>query len=86
MTVDYYSDYFELDFLSDTTAESLIDATKRHFARHGIADMVTDNGPQYSSAHFNKFANGNFSTLPVHHYVAKAMGKLSRQSKSQRIW
>ena len=56
VTVDYYSDYFELDFLSDTTAESVIDASKRHFARHGIADMVTDNGPQYSSAHFSKFA------------------------------
>ena len=52
----YYSDYFELDFLSDTTAESVIDATKRHFARHGIADMVTDDGPQYSSAHLSKFA------------------------------
>ena len=56
VTVDYYSNYFDLDFLSGTTAESVIDATKRHFARHGIADMVTDNGPQYSSAHFSKFA------------------------------
>ena len=56
VTVDYYSDYFELDLLSDTTAESVINATKRHFARHGIADMVTDKGPQYSSAHFSKFA------------------------------
>ena len=45
VTVDYYRDYFELDLLSDATAESVIDATKRHFARHGIADMVTDNGP-----------------------------------------
>ena len=56
VTVDYYSDYFELDLLSDTTAESVINATKRHFARHGIADMVTDNGPQYSSTHFSRFA------------------------------
>ncbi|XP_068675962.1 uncharacterized protein [Montipora foliosa] len=56
VTVDYYSDYFELDFLSGTTAEPVIDASKHHFARHGIADMVTDNGPQYSCAHFSKFA------------------------------
>ncbi|PFX33792.1 Retrovirus-related Pol polyprotein from transposon 17.6 [Stylophora pistillata] len=41
--------------VSDTTAESVVNATKRHFARHGIADMVTDNGPQYSNAHFAKF-------------------------------
>ena len=45
LPVDYYIDYFELVLLSDTTAESVIDATKRHFAPHGIADMVTDNGP-----------------------------------------
>lgn len=55
VTVDYFSDYFELDLLPDTTAESVVNATKCHFARHGIADMVTDNGPQYSSAHFAKF-------------------------------
>ena len=54
--VDHYSDYFELDLLSDTTAESVIDATKCHFARHGIVNMVTDNGPQYSSAYFSKSA------------------------------
>ena len=57
VTVDYYSDYFEVDLLPDTTAESVVNATKRHFARHGIADMVTDNGPQYSSSHFAKFSH-----------------------------
>ena len=57
MTVHYYSDYFELDLLSDTTAESVVNAPKRHFALYGIADMVTDNGPQYSSSHFAKFSH-----------------------------
>ena len=57
VTVDFYSDYFELDLLADTTAESVIEATKHHFARHGIADMVTDNGPQYTSVLFAKFAH-----------------------------
>ena len=53
VTVGYYSDYFELDLLSDTTAESVVNGTICYFACHSIADMVTDNGPQY------------FSTLPV---------------------
>ena len=57
MTVDYCSDYFALDRnLSDITAESVVNAVKRHFARHGIADIVTDTGPQYFNAHFGKFA------------------------------
>lgn len=55
VTVDYYSDYFELDLLQDATAESVIKATKSHFTRHGIADMITDNGLQYSSDQFAAF-------------------------------
>ena len=66
----YCSDYFELDLLPDTTSESVIKATKHHFARHGIADMVTDNGPQYSSTQFAKFAHEwefqHFTSSPLH--------------------
>ena len=32
VTVDYYSDYFELDLLQDAATESVIKATKSHFA------------------------------------------------------
>uniref|UniRef100_A0ABM0MHB3 Uncharacterized protein K02A2.6-like n=1 Tax=Saccoglossus kowalevskii TaxID=10224 RepID=A0ABM0MHB3_SACKO len=57
VTVDYYSDYFEIDHLEDTTSSTIIDATKSHFARHGIADMMTDNGPQYTSDEFSAFVH-----------------------------
>ena len=57
MTVGYYSDYFELDLLSDTTAESVVNGTICYFACHSIADMVTDNGPQYFSSHLSKFSH-----------------------------
>ena len=57
VTVDCRSDYFELDLLSDTTVESVVKASKCHFACHGIADMVTDNGPQYFSSHLSKFSH-----------------------------
>ena len=56
VTVDYYSDYFELDFLEDTTANTVIEKTKAHFARHGIADICSDNGPQFTSQEFANFA------------------------------
>ena len=55
VTVNYFSDYFEIDTLDYTSAESVINAAKDHFARHGIADMVTDNGPQYTSQKFENF-------------------------------
>ena len=51
VNVDYYVDYFELYLMQVATTESLIKATKSHFAWHGIADLITDNGPQYLGLH-----------------------------------
>ena len=57
ITVDYYSDYWEVDELADTTSQSVIECTKKHFARYGIADVVvTDNGPQFCSQEYENFA------------------------------
>ena len=50
ITVDYYSDYWELDELTDTTSLAIIDCTKKHFARYGVPNrVITDNGPQFCS-------------------------------------
>ena len=35
-----YSDYFELYLMQVATTESVVKATKSHFARHGITDMI----------------------------------------------
>ena len=48
ITVDYYSDFWELDAVSDTTSETIVKHTKAHFARYGIPEtVITDNGPQF---------------------------------------
>jgi hypothetical protein len=58
VTVDYYSKFFELDYLPDMCSDIVITKTKAHFARHGVPDIyVSDNGPQYTSAKFKSFAN-----------------------------
>ena len=56
--VDHYSDYTELDSLStNTSANAVIRAMKRQFARHGIPDeLLTDNGPQFDSHEYSRFA------------------------------
>lgn len=57
VTVDYFSQFFEVDFLPETTSEVVVTKLKYHFARHGIPDVVvSDNGPQYSSQHFKAFS------------------------------
>ncbi|XP_021340038.1 uncharacterized protein K02A2.6-like [Mizuhopecten yessoensis] len=54
---DYYSRYFEVGKLENTRSATVINQLKSFFARHGIPEEVrSDNGPQYSSKEFRKFA------------------------------
>ena len=57
VTTDNHSGFFELDYLPDTTSETVAGKLKNNFSRHGIPHtLVSDNGPQYASAVFRKFA------------------------------
>ena len=57
ITVDYCSDYFEIDRLYCITTSTLVKNVRNHFARHGIPDeLVTDNGPNLLSDKFAKFS------------------------------
>lgn len=56
ITVDYYSNFWEIDYLPDTKSGTVIRKLKAHFARQGIPDIVvSDNGPQYASQEFKRF-------------------------------
>ena len=57
ITIDYYSNYIEVDRLTSKTAKEVINKTKANFARHGITDQVfSDNGKPFSSSDFEHFA------------------------------
>ena len=56
VTVDYYSKFLEVDYLSTTTTKEVITKLKGHLARYGIPlQMVTDSGPQFLSREFRNF-------------------------------
>src|SRR6218665_1218059 len=58
ITVDYCSQFFEVDYLPDTLSATVVTKLKHHFARHGISDtLITDGGPQYTSNAFQKFSH-----------------------------
>ena len=58
VTVDYYSQFFEVDYLQEIDSTTVISKIKQHFARYGIPDKtVSDNGPQFSSQEFKKFVS-----------------------------
>eukprot|EP00057_Strongylocentrotus_purpuratus_P007302 XP_011661776.1 PREDICTED: uncharacterized protein K02A2.6-like [Strongylocentrotus purpuratus] len=57
ITVDHYSDYWEIDKITgDTRAPVVVACTKGHFARYGRPDkVITDNGPQFVAKDYAQF-------------------------------
>ena len=55
--VDYYSRWVEMKLLAKQTSTETIHQIKSVFAAHGIPDVVTDNGTQFSSQDFAQFAS-----------------------------
>lgn len=86
ITVDYYSDYFEVDPLNLTTAEAVINKLKCQFARHGIPEeLITDNGPQFTGAAFQTFANRwEFSHRRTSPYHSQSNGKAEAAVKQAK--
>ncbi|KAK7933832.1 hypothetical protein WMY93_004728 [Mugilogobius chulae] len=55
--VDHYSDFWEIEQLSDLTAETTVYKCKMQFARYGQPDrVITDCGSQFDNETFRKFA------------------------------
>lgn len=58
ITVDHYSDFFEVNILKDLTPESVIAVCKENFARHGIPQVVlSDNGTNFVNHKMIQFAS-----------------------------
>jgi transposase InsO family protein len=94
LTVDYYSNFFEIDLLTDTTSSVVINKLKQHFARYGIPEtLISDNGPQYSSQSFRSFTKewgilhqtsspGNSQANGAAEAAVKVAKKLLKKSKA----
>lgn len=74
VTVDHYSDFFEVDLLKDLTPQSVIAACQQNFARHGTPQRVlTDNGTNFVNRQMVKFAKDwdfELVTSAPHHQQA----------------
>lgn len=57
ITVDYYSNYIEVDHLHSKISSSIISKLKAPLARNGIPDtLVSDNGPPFNGQEFTDFS------------------------------
>ena len=86
VTVDYFSNFWEIDRLEDTTATGIIRVLKSHFARYGIpCQVVTDPGPQFNSEQFQRFSEKwDFEHLMASPGNHKANGKAESAVKSAK--
>ncbi|XP_055956537.1 uncharacterized protein LOC130012497 [Patella vulgata] len=86
ITVDYFSNYFEVDHLKDKTAKTVIPKMKAHFARHGLPErVISDNGPPYNSADFVRFSNEyEFDHITSSPTYPKSNGKAENAVKTAK--
>ena len=81
LVVDYFSRYVEVALLmSSQSSQGVIKALKSIFARHGVPEVVrSDNGPQYSSGEFQKFAKDwGFQSITSSPKYAQSNGEAER--------
>lgn len=88
--IDYYSKYPEISNLcKNLTAENIINKLKSIFARHGIPKIVvSDSGPQFISAEFQKFSNDwDFKSIAVspHHQQSNGLAERNIQTVKKMI-
>ncbi|KAI5102200.1 hypothetical protein C0J45_7552 [Silurus meridionalis] len=87
ITVDYFSNFWEIDCLAKTSSGAVIHKVKAHFARHGIPDtVISNNGPQYSSQEFRQFSTAwefrhvtSSSAYPQSNGKAESAVKMAKQ-------
>ena len=67
ITVDYFSNYWEINRLEDTPSKTIIPKLKGHFARYGYPEVViSDNGPQHSSTDLQNLLKTGILISPGH--------------------
>ena len=87
LIVDYYSRYIEVSRLSSESAQEVIRHTKSIFARHGIpAEVVSDNGPQFTSEEFQRFSKQYcFSHKTSSSYYPQGNGEAERAVQTVKM-
>ena len=86
VTVDHYSDFYEIDRLPTIQSSAVIQVTKKHFGRYGVPHtLITDNGTQFTSDLFKTFANNyKFHHITSSPYWSQSNGHAEAAVKSAK--
>lgn len=73
VTVDYYSNFMEIDYLSTKTTSQVITKLNGQFARYGIpVPMITDSGTQFLLRYFRNFKKKRRDDTPCNVIITLA--------------
>jgi transposase InsO family protein len=88
VVVDYYSRYFEVEIVRNTSSKTIVERLEKIFASHSVPETVrTDNGPQFVSQAIKEFLREysvkHITSTP---YWPQANGEVVRQNRSCERW
>ena len=83
---DYYSNYIEVEKIHAATTQSISKVLKCLFSRYGVPNVVvSDNGPQFSSADFANFAQTwGFTHTTTSRTIPNLMAKRKMPSRPSK--
>ena len=86
ISVDYLSNFWEVDRLRDTSAVTIIKTLKAHFARYGLPSIVfSDNAAMFQSENFKRFARDyDFVLDNSSPYHSQSNGKVESAVKTAK--
>jgi transposase InsO family protein len=84
--VDNLTKYWDIEELTETTAENTVLQTKKIFSRHGVPEFViSDNGPQFTSSEYKKFSEEwNFQHHTSSPYYPRGNGTAEAEVKQAK--
>ena len=87
VVVDYQTEFIEVEELKENTySDTVIERLAKIFSVHGIPEkLITDNGPQFSSHSFRKFArHWQFEHITTSPHFHQANGMVERANQTVR--
>ena len=86
VTVDFFSNFFEIDRLESKKAKDVIYPLKKHLASYGLIDrLFSDNGQPFSSSEFRDFAKKyEFEHITSSPTFSQSNGKVENSVKTAK--
>ena len=84
--VDYYSKYFELTGVTDSTSNTVVNVLQQHLAIYGLPEtLYTDNGPEFASKEFFNFVrNYQFQHITSSQIFSQSSGFVERTTQTAK--